>query len=507
MTTLNHLLDASAAENGGRACLVTFTETVTFAQLRERVLKTAAGFAAAGIKKGDCVAIVHRNSPYFVEAYFGLSRLGAVAVPINFMVQKADELAYMLNDCRAVGVVTQKEFTKGVKGAVEKTPTVKQVWITDETGAASGDGAVPDVSVEEGDVAGILYTSGTTGNPKGVMLTHRNLVTNCDASIVKMKLSRKDTALCILPMFHSFAWTANVLIALRLGAKLIISPAIAPAKPWLKMMGSHGVRLFSAVPQVYAVLAKEACGLKGLVLKYWFFRRVRLAVSGAAPLTPAVRDAFEGAFNLKILEGFGLTETSPVATINPPENPKRASVGTPITGVQVKIIGENEESLSAGQEGEICIKGDNVMKGYFNLPEATKAAFTKDGWFKSGDVGVLDEDGYLAIRDRMKDMIIVKGLKVFSAQVEAVLVEHPAVEEAAVIGVPDETGDEQIKAFFVIKKGAVVDKPALMAFCRQKLDAYKRPRDVEIVEALPKNALQKVLKRQLRQQELAKRSA
>jgi long-chain acyl-CoA synthetase len=507
MKTLNDLLDRAAREDGHRAALVTLDETINYSELKERVMKAAAGFSAAGVKKGDCVAIVHRNSPYFVEAYFALARLGAIAVPINFMVQKAEELAYMFNDSRAVGVVTQKEFIKGVKGAVAKTPTIKNTWITDDTGAPRGDGPVPTVAVEEGDVAGILYTSGTTGSPKGVMLTHRNLVTNCEASIAKMSLTRKDTGLCILPMFHSFAWTANVLIMVRLGGKLIVMSSITPAKPWLKMMGSHGVRLFSAVPQVYAVLAKEACGLKGLVLKYWFFRRVRLCVSGAAPLTPAVRDAFEKAFNLKILEGFGLTETSPVATINPPENPKRASVGTPIQGVQVKIIGENEESLPAGQEGEICIKGDNIMKGYFNLPDATAAAFTKDGWFKSGDVGVLDEDGYLAIRDRMKDMIIVKGLKVFSAQVEAVLVEHPAVEEAAVIGVPDETGDEQIKAFFVIKKGAVVDKAALMAFCRQKLDAYKRPRDVEIVEALPKNALQKVLKRQLRQQELAKRTA
>jgi long-chain acyl-CoA synthetase len=519
MKTLNDVLDQAAEKFPNKACYVTADRTMTFSELRENVLRAASGFAANGVRREACVAIVHRNSPEFVIAYFALNRIGAIAVPINFMVQKPDELAYMLNDCKSLGVVTQREFLKGLRGAAQKTPTLKRLWVTDFEGTPEKDGleqpfssvlgdiaSLPKAQVEEGDIASILYTSGTTGNPKGVMLTHRNFVTNCDAAVRRMSLKSSDVGLCILPMFHSFAWTGNVLVSLRVGAKLVISASIAPAKPWLTLMGKHGVSLFAAVPQVYSVLAKEAQGLKGLVLKYWFFRRVRIAISGAAPLAVPVAEAFEKAFGLPILEGYGLTETSPVATINFPEGYRRGSVGKAIEGVRVKIVDDEERELPVGGEGEICIQGDNVMKGYYGLPDATRAAMTKDGWFKSGDIGALDEDGYLYIRDRKKDMIIIKGLKVFSAQVEAVLLENADVAEAAIIGIPDEHGDETIKAYFVLKPEAAADKAALMQFCRTKLDAYKRPRDIEIVSALPKNALQKVLKRELRAQELAKRS-
>ena len=520
MRNLNEIIDRSAAESPQRPALVTAEETITYADLRARILETAAGFSAKGVRPGDCVAIIHRNSPHFVTAYFALVRIGAIAVPINFMVSKAEELAYMLNDCRAVGVVTHKELLKGVRAAAAKTPSIRTLWVSDAgigeckeiestfTSLRSDAKGLPPsrVDVREDDTVAILYTSGTTGSPKGVMLTHKNLVSNCDSTIALMQLRKKDVGLCILPMFHSFAWTGNVLLCLRLGAKLVISPNIAPAKPWLTLMAKHGVTLFAAVPQVYSLLAKEAVGLKGLVLRWWFFRKVRIAISGAAPMSPAVQSAFESAFGIELLEGYGLTETSPVATLNAPHHRKPGSVGVPIAGVALKIVDDAEREMPLGQEGEICIKGDNIMRGYFNLPEATREAFTKDGWFKSGDIGALDAEGFLSIRDRKKDMIIVKGLKVFSAQVEACLLENPDIAEAAIIGIPDETGDEMIKAFIVLRPGAAIDKAAIMAYCRQKFDPYKRPRDVEIVDALPKNALQKVLKRVLRQQELQKKA-
>jgi long-chain acyl-CoA synthetase len=518
MPTLNALLDRAAQEGGERTALVFGDRETSFLDLRREVLQLAEGLRRFGIAKGDRVAIVHRNDPEFVRAYFALNRLGAIAVPINFMVQKPDELAYMLNDCAAKGVFTQSEFLKGLTGAAEKAPSVKALWVTDLAKDATAlvrpaaELRAPvfadehhDVSVE-GDVASILYTSGTTGFPKGVMLTHRNLVTNAEAALRRMTLDRSDVSLCILPMFHSFAWTGIVLTSLRLTLTCVIFSAIAPAKPWLKEMGRRRVSLFAAVPQVYAALAKEAKDLKTrLFLRWWAFRKVKIAVSGAAPLAPATAEAFKTALGVEIVEGWGLTETSPVATIAKPGSVKPGFVGPCIDGVRVKIVDDAEKELPVGAEGEIVVKGDNVMKGYWNKPEATAEAFTKDGWLKTGDIGVLDSDGYLAIRDRKKDMIIVKGLKVFSAQVEAVIAENPAIEESAIVGVPDELGDEVIKAFVVLRKGCALEKSALMQFFKEKLDAYKRPRDVEIVESLPKNALQKVLKRELRERELKKR--
>ena len=522
MATLNSMLDRAAQEGGEKTFLVHEGRALSFAAVYAAVGSIAEGLRRRGIAKGDRVAIVHRNAPEFVIAYFAINRLGAIAVPINFMVQKPDELAYMLKDSGASGVVTQTEFLPGLTGAAVKCPALKALWVTDfeakpgrpavvrafeELRAPAPTGPAPD-PVLETDVAAILYTSGTTGFPKGVMLTHRNLVTNCESSLKRITLTRKDVTLCILPMFHSFAWTAIVLTSTRLTLKCVIFSAIAPPRPWLKAMGEHGVTLFAGVPQLYAALAREARDWKTrLYLRLWAFRKVRVAASGAAPLPVVVAQAFASAVGVDITEGWGLTETSPVATIGRPGALKLGFVGTPIDGCRLKIVDDDEKTLPLGAEGEICVQGDNVMKGYWNLPDATKTAFTADGWLKTGDVGLIDPDGYLAIRDRKKDMIIVKGLKVFSAQVEAILAENPNIEESAIVGVPDEEGDETIKAFVVLKKGCLCDKSVLLQYFREKLDAYKRPRDVEIVESLPKNALQKVLKRELREREMAKRTS
>ncbi|MEK7388976.1 MAG: AMP-binding protein [Elusimicrobiota bacterium] len=519
MPTLNALLDRSAQEGGEKTAFASGDREISFFDFRRQVLSIGEGLRRAGVAKGDRVAIVHRNAPEFVISYFALNRLGAIAVPINFMVQKAPELAYMLNDCGAVGAVAQSDFLPGLTEAATQCPALKNIWVTDLSTPPSGivssfanlhTPVFPDHPADaavESDVAAILYTSGTTGHPKGVMLTHRNLVTNCEASLQHLKLHRSDVSLCILPMFHSFAWTALVLVSLRLTLTCVIFPAIAPAKPWLRVMGRRAVTLFAAVPQVYAALARESKDWKvRLFLRLWAFRKVRVAVSGAAPLAPAVAEAFRSALGVDIIEGWGLTETSPVATINPPDAARFGTVGILIRGVSAKIVDETEKTLPVGAEGEVCLQGDNIMKGYWNNPEATRAAFTKDGWFMTGDIGVLDNDGYLSIRDRRKDMIIVKGLKVFSAQVEAVIGEHPDIEESAIIGIPDDLGDEVIKAFVVLKKGASLEKSALMNFFRERLDAYKRPRDVEFVDSLPKNALQKVLKRELRERELRRRA-
>ena len=518
---LNQMLDQTASRVPEKAALVWVEgkggeeRSLSFETLRERVLRAASAFRSRGVGKGDCVAIILRNGPDFIVAYFGLLRIGAIAVPINYMVQKPEELAYMLHHVEARAVVAQREFLKGILKAKDEVPSLKLVLSSDGSRDPEGvehfgefvDTAAPIAAAVEtspDDTVTMLFTSGTTGNPKAVMLTHANLVSNIDASIDAFGLRETDVSLTLLPMFHTFAWTCCTLIPLRLGAKNVTIAAVAPPKPWLNLMARHRVTVFTAVPQIYSLLAKQATGFKKWVLRLWFFRTVRVAVSGAAPLGKKTLDDFKSAFGVGITEGYGLTETSPVATFNPVGRPKVGSVGKPIRDVFVRIISDDGRELPSGGEGEIEIKGPNIMKGYYKNEKATRDAVNAEGWFKSGDVGLIDEDGYLFIRDRKKDMIIVKGLKVFSAQVEKVLIEHPDIQEAAVIGIPDESGDERIKAFIVLAEGAEADTAELHKFCRKHLDAYKRPRDIEILNELPKNALQKTLKRVLRQRELEK---
>jgi long-chain acyl-CoA synthetase len=262
----------AAQEGGEKVAVVLGDRHVTYAQLQRSIIEVAHGLYHSGVRKTDRVAIIHRNAPEFIISYFALARLGAIAVPINFMVQKSEELAYMLKDCGAVSAITQTEFLPGLTKAAEQCPTLQTLWVSDFQSAKNPPPNVRSLtelmhspfpapvnsSVIDEDIAVILYTSGTTGFPKGVMLSHRNLVTNCEHSIKRITLTRQDVSLCILPMFHSFAWTALVLTALRLTLKLVLSPNVAPAKPWLKAMGQHKVTLFAAVPQIYAALTKEA---------------------------------------------------------------------------------------------------------------------------------------------------------------------------------------------------------------------------------------------------------
>jgi long-chain acyl-CoA synthetase len=310
--------------------------------------------------------------------------------------------------------------------------------------------------------------------------------------------------MCILPTFHTFAWTTCVILPLALGIKIVMVANITPAAAWLHLMGREKVSIIIAVPQLYGVLAKEAKGLKRLYLLYWAFRKARLCISGAAPLNKETMDNFEKNLELPLLEGYGLTETSPVVSVNTEYNRKKGSVGANLPYVKIKIADDDGNELARNVEGEICIKGDIVTKGYFNNPQATADAFDKDGWFKTGDIGILDDDGFIFIRDRKKDMIIIKGLKVFSAQVEHIIDEYPAVEECAVVGVPDGRGNEFIKLYAVKKKGTEFNEADFRKFLKVNLDNYKCPRDIEFLEELPKNSLRKVLKKDLRKDAIEK---
>jgi long-chain acyl-CoA synthetase len=346
------------------------------------------------------------------------------------------------------------------------------------------------------DVAMIIYTSGTTGKPKGAMLTHRNFISNAEQCIAMVtSLRRKDVFLCLLPMFHSFAWTVCVVIPLHLGCKIVIAESIQPFSDIIKQIFRQRVTIFVAVPPIYAALLR---------VPFWWPMRwinpLRLCISGAAALPVPVHEKFEKKFGIPLMEGYGLTEASPVVTLNPEGKRLAGSIGKALPGIDLRFVGESGEDVPGGEVGEICLRGGNVMKGYYHQDEATREAFLgKDQqWLRSGDLGFIDREGYVRISDRKKDLIIVKGLNVYPKEVEDILLEHPAVHEAAVVGIQDETGDEIIRAYVTLKDGAQADKVELLKLCRAKLAPYKCPKDLEIRKALPKNTLGKILKRELR---------
>lgn len=480
-------------------------------------------FWGHGIRKGDKVAVAVRNSIEAVIANYALFKIGAVSVPVNFMISKPEELKFILSDCKVKAVVTQAEFLRYYANIKKDLPDLKYIFSIDEISSSVqvlNDAEVklfwPAVKeskfnnetlschADPDGMALLLYTSGTTGMPKGVMLSHSNILADINSTVLSFKITDEDVFLCILPMFHTFAWTACVALPLTLGLKVVIVANITPASAWLHLMGKEKVTLMIAVPQLYGVLAKEAKGLKRLYLQYWAFRKVRFCISGAAPLNRETQAHFEQQLGLPILEGYGLTETSPIISVNTEGSRKAGSVGINLPYIKIRITDDDGKEMPRNVEGEICAKGDNVFSGYFNNPQATADAFDNEGWFKTGDIGILDDEGFIFIRDRKKDMIIIKGLKVFSAQVEHVIEEHPGIEECAVVGVPDGKGGEFIKLYVVKKKGLDFNEAEFRKFLKTNLDNYKRPRDVEFMEELPKNSLRKVLKKDLRKDAVEK---
>lgn len=498
-----------------KTALVDAKKRISYTEFLSLTDRASCMFWHLGIRKGDRVAIVLRNSFEFVISYFALAKLGAVNVPVNFMLSKEEEIRYILENSRVKGIITQNEFLKNYINFKTSLASIEFLILTDSPHYKNTMNFwnylkhAPHYQIKndvyQNEIVSILYTSGTTGHPKGVILTHGNLISNARACIEALSRTENDVFLCLLPMFHTFSWTACVLVPVMLGARIVIAHSITPPRPWLNLMAKEGVTILSAIPQIFSVLSKEAKGFKKLFLKYWCFRKLSLCVSGAAPLDDNVRARFEKTFKIPLLEGYGLTETSPVVSVNLPKQKKHGSVGMPLPGVRVKIIDEHGRHLKPGEEGEICVHGPNITMGYHENEDATRELFTSDGWLKTGDIGMLDEEGFLYIRDRKKDMIIIKGLKVFPVQIEQILLNHPKIQEVAVIGVPDGEGGETIKCFCVAKKDTKLEKHEIIRFAKQHLDAYKRPREFEIVEYLPKNAMQKVLKRVLLKQELEKR--
>ncbi len=501
---LADLIHQNAASHPDSTALIFRDKATTYGELDALVRRCAAGLSAAGVKKGDTFALILRNAPEFIILSMALGKIGAIAVPINFL-EKPDRLALILNDARAVGVLTSREFYRHVATASKQIPTLKLFYFREGehkyfkpfvTLLEAAPRTAPDLSSDD-DLMMLLYTSGTTGLPKGVMLTHRNFLANADQCQGAIHITAKDRFLCLLPLFHSFSWTTCAVLPLKVGCRIVIIESLLPFDPVIKAIWKYKITLFVAVPQIYSALTSKIKGAKALVLR--FLNPIRLCISGAAPLTQKVHESFEKTFGLKLIEGYGLTECSPVATLNPEKNNRHGTVGLPLPGVDIGIRDDDGHPLAQGEVGEIWIRGDNVMKGYYHKPEETAEALTADGWLRTGDMGRFDGDGFLSIVDRKKDLIIIKGLNVYPQEVENVFLKDDRVKEVAVVGKMDpDTGEETIRAFVTARDGAEIDKSALLALCREGLSPYKRPKEIFVIPEMPKNALQKILKKELR---------
>ncbi|MFN0116814.1 MAG: long-chain-fatty-acid--CoA ligase [Elusimicrobiota bacterium] len=479
-------------------------QKITYSELADKISRCANGLLKLGVKKNDTFVVCLRNSPEFIIFSMALSKIGGILVPVNFL-EKAERIALIIKDSKAVGILTAKEFYSAAVEACKGLSHVKFFYLREGSHKdflnineilQSDPYEGPDLSHED-DLMMLLYTSGTTGLPKGVMLTHKNFIANVEQSLKAIAVGEKDRFLCLLPLFHSFSWTTCMMLPLKLGAQVVIVESLLPFDPVIKMIWKYKVTCFLAIPQIFSALTNKIDGFKAIVLR--FLSPVKICISGAAPMPQGIHESFEKKFGVKLLEGYGLTEASPVVSLNPFSKRKIGTVGKPIPGVLVDIRTDEGKTLPLGEVGEIWVKGENVMKGYFNRPEETAEVLTSDGWLKTGDMGKLDDEGYLQIVDRKKDLIIIKGLNVYPQDIENVISKYDAVKEVAVVGKMDkETGDETIRAFVTAKENMAIDKSYIMTLCRDHLAPYKRPKEIILLDEMPKNALQKILKKDLR---------
>jgi len=509
VSTLNKILKDGLAKHGRRIALIAGKKRLTYRQLNTCVNRLANGLKNLGVQKGQRVGILLLNSPEFVISYFAITSIGAVAVPLNNMF-KAEELKYIVEDSEASVIITSSHFCDAVYQLRLRIENLTGIILVDkalpgtiflgEIYRRSPDSSMA-VDTRGDDTAVILYTSGTTGKPKGAILTHHNLLSNASVSAEALAATHRDNFICMLPMFHSFAWTACILLPLSKGARATILESPRPFSNVIRSIIKNRVTVFVGVPSIYNIL-KDAHLPKIFTFSLLrFLNPLRLCISGAAALPAETLKKFEQKLRLPLLEGYGLTEASPVVSINPLKGERKAgSIGLPLRDVSVAIGTEDGQMLGAEEVGELLVKGPNVMKGYFKLPADTKKTL-RNGWLWTGDMAKMDRDGYIYIVDRKKDMVNVRGLNVYPKEIEELLYLHPKISEAAIIGVKDEHKGEVPKAFITLKDGERMAEGEVIRFCRERIASFKVPKYVEFRESLPRNATGKVLKTALRAEE------
>ena len=510
------ILDYSTIENPEKTAVVFGETRLSYKMIHAMANQIANGLVKSGIQQGDKVALSCLNLPFFPIVYYGILKAGAVVVPLSVLLKKR-EIAYHLKDSEAKAYfcfqgTPELPMAEEGYGGFAETDTCKTMWIiTADPAMASPIEDVPTMGqlmadqpaefdtlqLTPNDTAVILYTSGTTGFPKGAELSHSNLTMQTLVLVEGMQLQPADVHLVLLPLFHSAGQAEHMNAGFAKGNTLVMVPRFT-AEGALDAMQKEDVSVFIGVPTMYWELLNYEDKENRFDLEK-ISDTLRIGIAGAASLPVEIIKGFEEKYNIPIMEGYGLTETSPTATFNHLHKKRKiGSVGTPIWGVEVKLFDEFQKEVPVGDVGEVVIRGHNVMKGYYNRPEETRSAFRGTSWFHTGDLGKMDEDGYLYIVDRVKDMIIRGGFNVYPREIEEVLLTHPSISLAAVVGVPHDRHGEEIKAHVVLKEGETKTAEEITAWAKEQMASYKYPRIVEISATLPMSATGKILKKNLK---------
>ncbi len=527
--TLTRMLEKTVERCPDRTALIYFGTRVTYARLLEHVNRCAAGLQALGVRKGDRVALMMSNCPQFVVSYFGVMKAGGI-VTATSSIYTAREAAHQWRNAGASALIVDQKLYPIARTALADVPEVKHVVLTGAREYYPGAFAKLEkvlrarrcarsirrasrfmihtwqnlllyarrprpVSVSSSDIACLQYTGGTTGTSKGAMLTHANLASNACQTEHWLSCGehRPERMVAALPLFHIYAMTCVMIASVHAGGTVILLPRFE-LRSALNVVRKHRPTMFHGVPTMYVAFNNAPN------VRRYGFKSLRVCMSGGAPLPVEVMQKFEKLTGGRLVEGYGLTEASPVTHVNPPDGlAKPGSIGLPIPDTQVRIVDlkTGRRELPVGEAGEIVIRGPQVMKGYWNNPDET-AQTLRNGWLHTGDIAWRDAAGYYHIVDRKKDMIIAAGFNVYPREVEEVLFEHPRVREAVVVGVPDEYRGETVKAFIVLQDGGEASTEEIISFCRQRLAAYKVPRQIAFRDSLPKSGVGKYLRRELR---------